>query len=135
MSGIPVTAVLVGLFAVLGLLAGLAGLIYTAQYSIRADAGAGVLITAVAIVVLGGTDIFGGRGSVLGVVLAFVLICLLRNGMQLANINTHAQDIVVAGLMIGAIATSRLRYGGLRQSLAELRRRVDLHARSAPDTN
>lgn len=103
LSGVPVTLVTLCVFAVLGMLSGLSGLVFTAQYSIRADAGAGILITAVAVVVLGGTDIFGGRGSVLGVVLAFVLVCLLRNGMQLADVNTNVQDIVISVLIIFAI--------------------------------
>lgn len=117
LSGIPVTAVVISSFAFLGLVAGGAGLIYTAQYSIRSDAGAGALITAVTVVVLGGVDIFGGRGSVFGVVLAFFLVCLLRNGMQLANINSNAQDIVVSSLLIVAILVGRLREGGIRDSL------------------
>ena len=54
-------------------------------------------------VVLGGVDIFGGSGSMLGVLLAFVLVAELRNGMQLANVGGATQDMVIGGLLVGAI--------------------------------
>jgi rhamnose transport system permease protein len=53
--------------------------------------------------VLGGVDIFGGSGSMLGVLLALVLVAELRNGMQLANVSGATQDMVIGGLLIAAI--------------------------------
>jgi rhamnose transport system permease protein len=123
-SGIPVTRVRMTVFAVAGLTAGLAGVVYVGYFgSARADAGTGSLLDVVTAVVLGGVDIFGGAGSMLGVVLALVLVSELRNGMQLANIQGDTQDIVIGGLLLAAIVagnlvraaqTGRVRIGPLR---------------------
>ena len=73
---------------------GVAGIVYMGYFgSVQADAASGSeLISVVTAVVLGGVDIFGGAGSMLGVFLALILIAVLRNGMQLANVggaHTH----------------------------------------------
>jgi rhamnose transport system permease protein len=104
-SGIPVARVRVTIFALSGLMAGFAGIVYLGYFgSVQADAASGSeLIDVVTAVVLGGVDIFGGSGSIVGVFLALVLIALLRNGMQLANLGGAAQDLVIGGLLLGAI--------------------------------
>jgi rhamnose transport system permease protein len=104
-SGVPNTRVRVSIFVISGLMAGLAAIVYLGYFgSIQADAASGSeLITVVTAVVLGGVDIFGGSGSMLGVLLALFLVAELRNGMQLANIGGAAQDIVIGGLLLGAI--------------------------------
>lgn len=104
-SGVPDTRVRVTIFVISGLMAGLAGIVYLGYFgSVQADAASGSeLITVVTAVVLGGVDIFGGAGTMLGVLLALILVAELRNGMQLANIGGAAQDIVVGGLLLGAI--------------------------------
>jgi rhamnose transport system permease protein len=108
-SGIPVTRVRMTVFAIAGLSAGLAGVVYVGYFgSARADAGTGSLLDVVTAVVLGGVDIFGGAGSMLGVVLALVLVSELRNGMQLANIQGDTQDIVIGGLLLAAIVAGNL---------------------------
>ena len=104
-SGIPVTVVRVTVFALAGLMAGFAAIMYLGYYgSVQADAGSGSeLIDVVTAVVLGGVDIFGGSGSMLGVLLALILVAELRNGMQLANVSGATQDMVIGGLLIAAI--------------------------------
>jgi rhamnose transport system permease protein len=104
-SGIPVTVVRVTVFALAGLMAGFAAITYLGYYgSVQADAGSGSeLIDVVTAVVLGGVDIFGGSGSMLGVLLALILVAELRNGMQLANVSGATQDMVIGGLLIAAI--------------------------------
>jgi rhamnose transport system permease protein len=104
-SGVPDTRVRVTIFVISGLMAGLAGIVYLGYFgSVQADAASGSeLITVVTAVVLGGVDIFGGAGSMLGVLLALILVAEIRNGMQLANVGGAAQDIVVGGLLVGAI--------------------------------
>jgi ribose/xylose/arabinose/galactoside ABC-type transport system permease subunit len=59
-------------------------------------------------VVLGGVDIFGGTGSILGVLLALVLVAELRNGMQLANLGGDTQNIVIGTLLLVAILAGNL---------------------------
>jgi rhamnose transport system permease protein len=104
-SGVPDTRVRVTVFALSGFMAGVSGIVYMGYFgSIQANAASGSeLISVVTAVVLGGVDIFGGAGSMLGVFLALILIAVLRNGMQLANVGGAAQDIVVGALLLGAI--------------------------------
>ena len=109
-SGIPVTRSRVTIFALSGLMAGFAAVVYLGFFgSVQADAASGSeLINVVTAVVLGGVDIFGGAGSMLGVFLALILIAVLRNGMQLANLAGQTQDIVIGGLLLGAILAGNL---------------------------
>jgi len=104
-SGIPVKRMRVTVFALSGLMAGCAAIVYLGYFgSVQADAASGSeLIDVVTAVVLGGVDIFGGSGSMLGVFLALVLIAELRNGMQLANMSGATQDMVIGGLLLAAI--------------------------------
>src|SRR5207244_13055664 len=99
-SGIPVARVRVTIFALSGLMAGLAGIVYLGFFgSVQADAASGSeLIDVVTAVVLGGVDIFGGAGSMLGVLLALILIAVLRNGMRLLSMGRVAQVSVIDGL-------------------------------------
>ena len=70
-AGVPVARVRVTVFAISGFMAGIAGVVYVGYFgSARADAGQGSLLDVVTAVVLGGVDIFGGSGSILGVFLA-----------------------------------------------------------------
>jgi len=109
-SGIPVTRVRVTVFVLAGVLAGCAAIVYLGYFgSVQGDAAQGSeLVTVVTAVVLGGVDIFGGSGSMLGVLLALILIAELRNGMELANLGGPTQDIIVGALLIGAILAGNL---------------------------
>jgi rhamnose transport system permease protein len=104
-SGIPVARMRVSVFALSGLMAGFAAIVYLGFFgSVQADAASGSeLIDVVTAVVLGGVDIFGGSGSMVGVLLALILIAVLRNGMQLAEFGGATQDMVIGGLLLGAI--------------------------------
>ena len=108
-AGVPVARVRVTVFALSGFMAGIAGIVYLGYFgSARADAGQGSLLDVVTAVVLGGVDIFGGSGSMLGVFLALVLVAELRNGMQLANISGDTQNIVIGALLLTAIVLGNL---------------------------
>jgi rhamnose transport system permease protein len=127
-SGVPVRRVKMAVFGISGFMAGIAGLVYVGFFgSSRADAADGSLLDVVTAVVLGGVDIFGGSGSIVGVVLAVVLIAELRNGMQLDNIGGDTQNIVIGCLLLGAIlagnAIRALQASGLRQRIARVRKK------------
>jgi rhamnose transport system permease protein len=109
-SGVPVARVRVSIFALSGFMAGVAAIVYLGFFgSVQADAASGSeLIDVVTAVVLGGVDIFGGSGSIVGVFLAFILVAVLRNGMQLANLGGATQDIVIGALLLGAIIAGNL---------------------------
>lgn len=115
-SGVRVQRVKLGLFIFSGLVASLAGILYAGYVnSVRADNGTGLELTVVAIVLIGGVSMYGGRGRVLGVLLSLVLIIAIRSLMNLAYIQTNIQFMVVGLLMIGAVVVpaivARLRTG------------------------
>jgi rhamnose transport system permease protein len=128
-SGIPVARTRITIFVLSGLMAGCAAIVYLGFFgSVQADAASGSeLIDVVTAVVLGGVDIFGGSGSMLGVLLALILIAVLRNGMQLAEYGGATQDLVIGGLLLGAIlagnAVRAIRERRLPWIGARLRRR------------
>jgi rhamnose transport system permease protein len=103
-SGVQVGAILTILFVVSGIMAALAGLVEASRLgSARADIGTGLLLDVVTAVVLGGVDIFGGRGSIVGPVLALVLIALLRGGLGLLQISDDVANLLVGCLLIFSI--------------------------------
>jgi rhamnose transport system permease protein len=114
-AGVDVARLKVQAYTLAGGLAGIAGLVWIGQYgSARGDNADGSILFVVTAVVLGGVDINGGRGAILGVVLALFLLGTLRNGMGLANIAGPIQTVVLGALLIvgvlrpvilGAIAT------------------------------
>ena len=88
-------------YALAGGLPGVAGLVWIGQYgSARGDNADGSILFVVTAVVLGGVDINGGKGSILGVVLALLLLGTLRNGMGLANVAGPTQTVVFGALLI-----------------------------------
>lgn len=100
-AGVDVARLKIEAFALAGGLAGLAALVWVGQYgSARGDNADGSILFVVTAVVLGGVDINGGRGSILGVVLALFLLGTLRNGMGLANIAGPTQTVVFGTLLI-----------------------------------
>ena len=138
-SGIPVDRVRVTLFALSGLMAAAAGLVYASYFATaRADAATVALLDVVAAVVLGGVNIFGGSGTIVGVFLAVVLIAVLRNGMGLANIGGETQSIVIGGLLLGAILVGNLaravREQDLRRRVVDRIQRKEVTARQAQPT-
>jgi rhamnose transport system permease protein len=99
-SGIRVRTVKVRAYALAGALAALAALVWIGQYgSARGDNADGAILFVVTAVVLGGVDINGGKGTVLGVVLALFLLGTIRNGMGLANIAGPIQTVVLGALL------------------------------------
>lgn len=100
-SGINVGRVKLALFIFSGLIAALAGIIFTARFSsARPDNALGFELDVVTVVLLGGVDIFGGRGSLLGVVLAIFIIAVLQNVLGLLNISGDIQSLAIGLLLI-----------------------------------
>ncbi len=100
-SGINVQNLKIQAYMLAGVLAGFAALVWIGQYgSARGDNADGAILFVVTAVVLGGVDINGGKGTVLGVVLALFLLGTIRNGMGLANIPGPTQTVVLGGLLV-----------------------------------
>ena len=100
-SGINVARVKMLLFTTSGFLSALAGILFAARLgTVRGDMGLGFELDIITIVLLGGVSIFGGAGSVYGVVLSILIVLYLRNGMSLSNITGHLQTGVIGTLLI-----------------------------------
>ncbi len=108
-SGLNVARVKTILFLMSGFIAALAGLLYAARLgSVRGDAGTGFELDIITMVLLGGVSIFGGKGSMTGVVLSILIILNLRNGMALTNITGHLQTGVIGILLIASVLIPNL---------------------------
>ena len=103
-AGIAVDRITIALFTFSGLMAGFAGLMMTSRLGVaRYDMGTGLELDVITATVLGGTNIFGGRGTIFGTVIAFFLIGLVRNGMGLANIKVENQLVVIGSLLLFSV--------------------------------
>jgi len=103
-SGVRVRRVKSVLFMMSGGIAALAGLLYAARLaSVRGDAALGFELDIITIVLLGGVSIFGGKGSMLGVLLSVLIVLNLRNGMALNNVTGHVQTGVIGILLIVSV--------------------------------
>lgn len=103
-SGIPVDRYKLLIYTFSGFMAGLAGYIFVSRVSTtRSDMGTGLELDAIAAVVLGGTSIFGGTGSILGTAIGVVLIQLLKNGLALTGVTGDATIVVIGFVLIFAI--------------------------------
>jgi ribose/xylose/arabinose/galactoside ABC-type transport system permease subunit len=104
LSGVPVRSLRLRIYLATGLLAGLAAILYTAQYnSVRADVGRDYELTAITMVVLGGTSVAGGEGSMVGTALGFLTLIFIENGIVLKGWTSEWHGVVVAVLLIGAL--------------------------------
>jgi rhamnose transport system permease protein len=103
-AGLRVGRIKLLMYSFSGLMAGVAGFIFTSRVtSTRADAATGLELDVIAAVVFGGTSIFGGRGSILGTALGVVTIQLLKNGLQLAGLRGEATVILIGAVLILSI--------------------------------
>ena len=103
-SGIDVSKTKFIIYTISGFMASLAGLILAARFgSTRPDNGTGLELAVITAAVLGGVDINGGNGSMVGAVLSLLLIGLMRFGMSLVNIQGQVQGIAIGLLLILSI--------------------------------
>jgi rhamnose transport system permease protein len=103
-SGVPVAKIKFILYALSGFMAALAGLILAARFgSTRPDIGTGLELSVITAAVLGGIDINGGKGTMLGAALSLLLIGLMRFGMGLLNIQGQVQGVAIGMLLILSI--------------------------------
>jgi ribose transport system permease protein len=107
-SGIDTRRITFLVLAMMGLLAGLAGMLYAGRLqSGRFQWGEGDELSVIAAVILGGTSLFGGRASVIGSLLGSVMIGLINNGLILAGLESSQQEVVRGGIIVVAVALAR----------------------------
>ena len=109
-AGIPVAKRIGLLYFLSGVMASIAAIVYVARVGqARSDAGTGYELDAITVVVLGGTSVFGGRGSLWGTLLGLSAITILQNGLHLAGLPSELVGLLTATLLVGTIAIDRRR--------------------------
>jgi ribose transport system permease protein len=104
LSGIPVSRRLLLVYAVSGLMAGLASIVFLARLnSAEADIGESLTLPAIAAVLIGGTSLFGGVGTVFGTFVGALILTLVLNGMNLLSVNANWQPLVTGVIVILAV--------------------------------
>jgi rhamnose transport system permease protein len=116
-AGIPVAKRTALVYVMSGLVSGLAAVIYAAHLGqVRSDAGAGYELHAITAVVLGGTSVFGGRGSLWGTLWGLLSLTVLQNGMHLAALPSELTGICTGALLVSVIGIDRIRRQGARDA-------------------
>ena len=104
LSGINTDRVKITVYAICGFLAALAGLIITSRLSsAQPTAGAGYELDAIAAVVLGGTSLMGGKGSIMGTLVGALIIGFLNNALNLLDVSSYYQMIAKAVVILLAV--------------------------------
>jgi ribose transport system permease protein len=104
LSGIPVSRRLLLVYCVSGTMAGLASIIFLARLnSAEADIGESLTLPAIAAVLIGGTSLFGGVGTVFGTFIGALILTLVLNGMNLLSVNANWQPFITGLIVILAV--------------------------------
>jgi rhamnose transport system permease protein len=126
LAGLKVERVTFLVFAISGLLAGLAAVFYTSLHlDITVHEGESFELTVISAVVIGGTSIFGGSGSILGTVLGALLIGVVQNGLETSNISSLWEQAVYGCAILGAVIVDALITRRLQQALRLRAQRKD----------
>jgi inositol transport system permease protein len=105
LSGLNVNGILIWVYVIMGTLAGLAGFLLSARLSsAEAIAGEGYELRVIASVVIGGTSLFGGIGSIAGTIVGTLLIGVLLNGLVIMNVSAYFQQVVIGIIIVLAVA-------------------------------
>jgi rhamnose transport system permease protein len=108
-SGLSVEKTKLALYTASGCAAAVAAVIFVSRVSTtRSDMGTGIELDAITAVVLGGTSIFGGRGTILGTIIGLCLIQALKNGLSLAGVKGDGTIMLIGAVLILAILASNL---------------------------
>jgi rhamnose transport system permease protein len=132
-SGIDVKRAILGVFVTSGILCSIAAIVLTAYLaSARADTATGLELPVITAVVLGGVSIFGGSGTLVGVLLALLVLAFVQNSLGLAGVTPEAQQIVTGAVLIVTL-TAFNAYGFIGSRMAGLwRARTPARQRREP---
>ena len=105
LSGLNVRKVIASVYVIMGFFAGLGAFVLSARLnSSEAVAGIGYELTVIASVVIGGTSLFGGVGTIFGTVVGTMLIGVLLNGLVLLDVSSYIQQIIIGVIIVLAVA-------------------------------
>jgi len=118
LSGINTVSTLIVNFIIMGLLAGISGVVIAARLRTAiGNLGAGVEMRVITAVIIGGGSLAGGRGDILGAFMGALFMGVLNNVMVIAGVNVYYQSIVIGLVLIGAVSIDAFlqrKYGGVR---------------------
>lgn len=121
LSGVSVNFVLVFVYIISALAAGLGGCIQASQLNTGTpNMGMTYELYVIAAVVVGGTSLSGGTGKILGTLIGAFIISVIQNGMNLLGIESYTQQVVLGSVIVGAVLLDKVRSGG---SLATFRKK------------
>jgi simple sugar transport system permease protein len=132
-AGIRVDDVKITVYALSGALSALAGILYAVQYRQgKPEAGAGAELDAIAAVVIGGTSLVGGKGSMLGTLVGVLIFGFLSNILVLKNIDSNLQLVLKGLIILGAVSLQEGQFGTLLKRLRFNFRSLPVSVPSAP---
>ncbi len=121
LAGLKVERVTLLVFAISGMLTGLAAVLYTSLHlDTTVHEGENFELIVISAVVIGGTNIFGGSGTILGTVLGALLIGVVQNGLQTGNINPFWEQAIYGVAILGAVIVDAIITRRLQQALRQL---------------
>jgi ribose transport system permease protein len=109
-SGVSINRYLLAVYTLMGLAAGIAAVMLTSRLnSSQPNVAVGAELDAIAAVVIGGTSLFGGEGTIVGTIIGALLMAVIRNGLTLMHISAFYQQIVIGAVIVLAVLIDRLR--------------------------
>ena len=110
LSGINTKKWLIIVYTLAGLFIGLAGVMISARLgSAQPATGMGYELQAIAAVVIGGTSLFGGKGSIIGTVIGALIMSVLNNGLQIVSVPQEWQNVILGGVILAAVYADNIR--------------------------
>jgi ribose transport system permease protein len=117
LAGIPVQRVIFTVYVLAGFCAGLAGIVLAGRLdSALSSAATGLELQVIAAVVIGGTSLFGGRGSLVGTLIGALLIGVINNGLTLLNVNPFWTQFIQGAVIFVAVLLDALNQRRLRRA-------------------
>ena len=117
-SGVPTSRIILGVFSIVGVTAALSGMITSSQVlTANGRLNVGLELSAIAVVILGGTALSGGQATMIGTLLGALLISMINNGLNLLNVPIFYQELTVGVVLLGAVGLNTSRGFSMRSLL------------------